>query len=319
MLKRQDVERTTDRQIRPEAAEHRDSLAFSRPGASTRLPDFLIIGAMKAGTTTLYRDLLANPAVYFPAVKEPDNLLDDDVFSKTGRAAYCELFRRAKQHQICGEASTGYSKIPHHPGVPGRARALLGANLKIIYIVREPVARIVSHHYHSYSTGKFGPDINVEVRREPRLLDYTRYAMQIEPWIESFGRSNVLILMFEEFVASRRATIRQVSEFLRIPPRDEAVDENAVHNRSDGKPVPSHFWRRIRRSGIYRRFLQRCLPAALRSRLLHIVGPKAPPRPDPPSNETIEFIRESLRDDMDALSAILGRSGPIWPTAEQVI
>lgn len=282
---------------------------------TVRFPDFLIVGAMKAGTTTLYRDLLVNPEVYLPAIKEPHNLVHDTVLSAEGKARYAQLFRLAKSNQVCGEASTGYTKLPTNRGVPERAMSLIGPALKIVYIVREPVARIVSHHYHSYSSGIFSPDIDQEIRKQPVLLDYSRYAMQIEPWIETFGRSNVLILVFEEFVASRRPMVRQISEFLGVTPNESLIDDQAIYNRSDGKPTRSPLWRKIRSSYVYRQYVQPYLPTRMRDRMRRAVLPKAPPRPDPPSEQTVALIREELAEDMERLRVLIGRDQPIWTDA----
>jgi hypothetical protein len=277
-----------------------------------KLPDFLIIGAMKAGTTTLYRDMMASPDVYMSPIKEPHALLSDTVLSSEGRAKYANFFPLAKSHQLCGEASTGYTKLPTHIGVPERAVAVLGSDLKVIYLVREPVARVVSHHYHSYATGAFGPDIDHEVRTQSVLLDYTRYAMQIEPWIEALGRANVLILIFEEYIAARRETVRRVSEFLGITSCDHLIDKEEVYNRSDGKPARSGFLRKIRTSGVYRQYVQPYLPIMFRDRVRRTVLPKAPPRPQPPGSETVAFIRKELAAEMDRLRVLMGRDKPLW-------
>jgi hypothetical protein len=96
-----------------------------------RLPDFLIIGAMKAGTTSLYRDLLTNPAVFFPADKEPGNLTDDRVLAEAGRREYELLFRGAVEGQICGEASTTYTKEPDLSGAATRTPVITGAKRRV--------------------------------------------------------------------------------------------------------------------------------------------------------------------------------------------
>ena len=83
-----------------------------RRGLVVRLPGFLIIGAMKAGTTTLYHDLLTNPQVFFPLDKEPGNLASHDVLGEDGRGRYASIFKTARPDQICGEASTTYTKLP---------------------------------------------------------------------------------------------------------------------------------------------------------------------------------------------------------------
>lgn len=280
-------------------------------GRKLRLPDFLIIGAMKAGTTTLYRDMLLNPAIFMPKTKEPKNLCDDAILTDAGQSAYAKLFKGARAHQRCGEASTDYSKLPDRPGVPKRAKQVLGPDARIIYLVREPVARIISHHYHSYVTGKMGSDINREVHEQPRLLDYSRYAMQAQPWIETFGSENILITVFEEFVANRRKAVDLICRFLGVESDGRPIGTSAF-NRSEGKPVDTPFWSAVRRSGMYRRYVQPRLPLGVRDRAREAFLPKAPPRPDPPNPETIEFIWGSLQADIRILSDFMGRDDPIW-------
>ncbi|MEE9131784.1 MAG: hypothetical protein V3T84_17370, partial [Phycisphaerales bacterium] len=67
------------------------------------LRDLLIIGAQMAGTTTLYRDLVENPAIFLPIDKEPGYLSEDSVLTDSGRSAYARHFAGAGSHQICGE------------------------------------------------------------------------------------------------------------------------------------------------------------------------------------------------------------------------
>jgi hypothetical protein len=164
----------------------RAALQASAP--ATRLPDFLIIGAMKAGTTTLYHDLMRHPRIFLPEVKEPDALLSDNIFTSRNLRKYAQFFHPASLDQLCGEASTTYTKRPTFEGVADRALRLLGENLKLIYIVRNPLQRTLSHHRFLYQLGLMEKDINRVIRSDPTLIDYSRYAMQIEPWLATFGR-----------------------------------------------------------------------------------------------------------------------------------
>ncbi|MHC4218058.1 MAG: sulfotransferase domain-containing protein, partial [Planctomycetota bacterium] len=172
-----------------------------------RLSDFLIIGAMKAGTTSLYRDLLDNPAVFMPVEKEPANLLSDEVCTSVGRRAYARHFERARPDQVCGEATTGCAKLPDIPGVPQRAKRVLGPKVKAIYLVREPVSRIISQHHHERSSRKISCDIDTAVREHSRFIDFSRYAMQITPWLEALGPEQVMLVRFETYVAQRLETV----------------------------------------------------------------------------------------------------------------
>ena len=240
-----------------------------------QLPDFLIIGAMKAGTTTLYHDLLTNPCVFFPPDKEPGNLTVDDVLTEAGRRRYASMFKAARSNQICGEASTTYTKLPDLPDVSERAWKVLGPRLRVIYLVREPVSRIVSHHYHEYSEGTMGADINQAVLQFDRLINYSRYAMQIEPWLNRLGSAHVRIIRFESYVEERRSTVAALCRFLGIAPRPGLVEANQVFNPSEAKPAATGLLWRMSKSPWYRKTIRSLLPRRLKGRLQ---GQRGPPR-----------------------------------------
>jgi len=284
-----------------------------------RLPDFLIIGAMKAGTTTLYRDLMTHPRVYFPLDKEPNNLCDDAVLTDHGRAAYAAHFRRARPDQLCAEASTAYTKIPVYTGAAERARRLLGPGLRAIYLVRDPVARIVSQHHHELTVGRLEviPDINEAVRRTPRYLDYSRYAMQVRPWIEAFGAMNVRIVPFEQYVRDRRGRVAELERFLGLDPRPDLVEAERVFNAADSKPGRTGRLAWLTHSGVYRTLVRPFVGQELRDRVRRALHGRPPPRPAPPTPETVEFIVDSLRDEMRAISALAGADGGLlWDESE---
>ena len=277
-----------------------------------RLPDFLIVGAQKAGTTSLYFDLLKNPAVFMPSDKEPGNLLDDDVRTPSGRAAYAKRFRRARPEQLCGEATTGYTKLPDHPGVPDRARRVLGTDLKVVYIVREPISRIRSQHHHERYGARISCGIDEAVERYPRFVDYCRYTMQITPWIETFGRDHVLILKFESYIAERSAIVDAVSRFLGIDPAGDQVETDVVYNASSGKPVGEGPFERVRTNVLYRKLVRPILSGWARDSLRRFLLPMAPDRAETPSAETVRYIVNELADDVRQLGGIMGTDAPVW-------
>jgi Sulfotransferase domain len=144
-----------------------------------RLPDFLVIGAMKSGTTTFYHDLAGHPHVYL-ADKELGALTRD-----ISAPQYAAHFKHARINQLCGDVSTGYSMLPDVTGVVERAARQLSPRAKILYLVREPVQRAISHHYHYISLrpdDRMEPDIDACVRKYSSLTDYGRYGEQLEHW-----------------------------------------------------------------------------------------------------------------------------------------
>jgi hypothetical protein len=230
-------------------------------------PAFLIIGAMKAGTTTLYRDMSAHPDVFLPQDKEPDVLVKHDRLADM-RREYASLFRSAAKGQMTGEASTAYTKRPTHEGVAGKALALCGPDLKLIYIRRDPVKRIVSQYQHERQHGFISLPFDQALRAIPRLVDYSRYDWQVAPWIAAFGAGNVLQLDLEHYSRDRLDTLDRVCTFLGLDAsRMRRIDKQAAYNRGDEqKKIENPVLRAIILSRFYQRGLKNLVPRGLRDR-----------------------------------------------------
>ncbi len=276
-----------------------------------RLPDFLLIGAMKSGTTTLYRDLESHPRIFMPADKEPHALVSDEVFTTAGRARYADLFGPARDDQLAGEASTGYSKLPERPGVVDRARRLLRPDLRVLYIVRDPIARIASHHYHLFGSGRTGPSIEATLESDARLVGYTRYGTQIEPWLEAYGPELVRVIHFESYVSRRADAAAETLEWMGLDPERAEIDESARHNQGEARRV-SPALRPILRSRLYQEIGRRKLPIPLKRLAQRTFLRKAPPRPAPPRPETVDRLLDELWPEMEKLAELLGLETPMW-------
>ncbi|MCO6043197.1 sulfotransferase domain-containing protein [Aeoliella sp. ICT_H6.2] len=269
-----------------------------------RLPDFLIIGAMKSGTTGLFFDVCGHPQVYMPVNKEPHALCDDKVLTEAGKQEYADLYVAAGADQLVGDASTGYSKLPDRPGVVERAVAVLPEDFRAIYIIREPISRIISQHYHEFSRGLVGADINAVVREHPRYLDFSRYAWQLRPWVEAIGRDRIRVVLFEQYKSSRSAVVAETCRFLGLDPDERpAIDEQEVFNAGDGKPVPGPIWNAIRGNKMYQKLVRPLVSSRARHHLRKYFMRKAPPRPTPPSAETIAWLQQELANDREELAA----------------
>ena len=276
------------------------------------LPSFLIIGAMKSGTTTLYRDLQSNARIFMPENKEPEALIHDDVLTDQGRSRYAALFRRAEPHHVCGEASTAYTKRPTYEGVPQRALAVLGRGLKVIYIVRDPVSRAISHHRHLSGLNVLPHDFDKALRGDTTLMDYGCYAMQIEPWIKTFGHEQVRVVCFERYVRDREAAIDHLCEFLGVDAESHEVDTARVYNRSEGKPQMVGIWRVVRGNFLYDRILRPFLPPAIRERLRLALLPREKTPPSPLSASAVDRMVEIFAEETARLQKLLGLDEPFW-------
>lgn len=138
-------------------------------------PDFIVIGAMKSATTTLHEQLRRQPGFFMTSPKEP-NFFSDDAIHARGWAWYGALFRSARPGDLRGESSTHYTKLPTHPRTVERmARALPW--LKLVYLMRHPIDRLISQYVHEVTGGRIGTGLAEAVVEHPELIDYSRYSM----------------------------------------------------------------------------------------------------------------------------------------------
>jgi hypothetical protein len=183
--------------------------------STQRLPNFLIIGAMKGGTTSLWHYVRTHPLVFMPQEKEPHFFSDRNVWGK-GVSWYRELFADAPQTaQALGEASTSYSKHPEFPGVPERIATVL-PDARLIYVIRHPIDRMRSQYLHHIAKGHEHDTVDQALVSKPTYLNNSLYAMQIARYLEHFDRRQLLVLTSEALRADRIASLRRVFEFLEV-------------------------------------------------------------------------------------------------------
>lgn len=274
------------------------------------------MGAAKSGSTSLYRDLLRNPAIVFPAGKEPEGLAFDAVLTAAGLAAYAAPFAGAPPapEQFAGDGSQCYTVRPAIEGCAGRARRVLGAGVRIIYIVRDPIERALSHHYHDFRDGAMSGDADADLRAHPKFVDCGRYAHQIEPWLEAFGATNVRIVRFEDFTRDRAGVVAELTSFIGAPPAPalRPGDADAIHNKGERQRVARGPGMALAGGPLYRRFLRPLVPQRLREVARTAALPPAPARPGAPSRETLEWLRDRLAPDAESLAAMVGAREPLW-------
>ena len=261
------------------------------------LPSFLLIGAMKAGTTTLYEELLQLGTIWLPPEKEPNDLAFAAVESAEGLAAYRRKFASCPPGVMAGDASTAYAKRPTYEGVAERARKLLGPDVKIIYMTRDPIRRIVSQYHHLWGLELEQRPLNEAVVEDESYIAYSRYDWQLAPWREAFGDENVLVVKFEEFLANRSGEFARICQFLGV--EGETQPSGTHRNASEGAlvAVEGTLLGRISTSHFYLYRIKPLMPRGLRDRLRSLLLPKARPMTEKLDAATRQILVGALADD----------------------
>lgn len=221
------------------------------------LPDFLVIGAMKCATSTLHEQLALQPGFCMSEPKEPNYFSNDEEYAR-GEDWYRGLFAAARPDDLCGESSTHYTKLPTYPATIERMQRLL-PNVKLIYVMRHPVDRLVSHYVHEWSERTIRGPIDEVVRECPRLTEYSRYARQLQPYIEAYGRQSILPVFFERMIAHPQAELERVCAFLGYTGAPRWRDDSARQNVSN---------ERLRRSRVRDAIVWNPLVTVLRRKLV---------------------------------------------------
>jgi hypothetical protein len=278
------------------------------------LPNFLIIGAMKSATTSLYASLRAHPDVTFSVPKEPNALIDPFVLTPEGRQKYAAQCASEYPTRLVGDASTSYTKIPEYPGVPERARAVLGPDIRIIYSVREPLARARSHHHHDLIRGRAPVSFEEAMVAIPGIRDFGLYAMQLEAWLAYYPMSQIKVVRFEDYIADPDTVFDDVLRFLDLE-EGSVRPERAWNVSTTVRPALGMAYR-IHFNPVYRRLVRPFSPKKLRNWVIGLSNPHADAVPDPPRPETLEELRRFYAEDSQRLAEMLGWDHPLWPRRE---
>jgi hypothetical protein len=166
------------------------------------LPSFVVIGAEKSGTTALAEALSRHPSIHVPKAKELRYFSSHNW--ARGLDWYTSQFSPEPGVTCMGEASPAYSLFPVEPNVVPRMRATLGPGLRLVYLVRDPIERLVSHYLHAITYGWVAADTPVDeaVEQAPLLVTASLYATQLARYHDHFGPDSVHVVVFEDMAAA---------------------------------------------------------------------------------------------------------------------
>ena len=279
------------------------------------LPNFLIIGAMKSGTSSLYRYVSDHPQVFMPKRKELQFFGRDDW---RGRLDWYEhQFDPADGAVAVGEASTNYSKYPLIPNAAEQIAQVL-PHVKIVYLVRHPVDRAISQYLHGVLRGREHRPVDVALQADPRYLDLSRYAMQMDRYLEHFPRAQVLVLLSEDLRNDRPATLKRIYGFLDVDPGFTPSNAEGEFYRTSERRERHPRLQRVRGVGWYRPAID-AIPMGLRQALWRRMEPWTTWQVDRRRAEISPELRKELegrvRDDVRRLKTFLGPDFDGWGIA----
>jgi hypothetical protein len=212
-----------------------------------RLPDFIIGGAPRSGTTWLYWLLDRHPEIYMarPVAPEPKFFLQDEVYEKGLRYYADRWFADAGGARIAGEKSTNY--LESDVAAERMARDL--PRVKLVFILREPSDRAYSNYLWSRMNGHESEDFDTALHLEearqkdlPARLRYARpfsyftrglYADLLAPYVERFGPDRMLVLRFEDIGSDGEGVAERLHRFLGVSPRPGDARHVSVVNPSE--------------------------------------------------------------------------------------
>jgi hypothetical protein len=282
--------------------------------ARGRLPNFILIGATKCGTTSLHAWLGTHPDVFMHPWKEMRFFNEEGEWHR-GVDWYRAQFADAGDALAAGEASNGYTRHPVYAGAPERI-ARTSPDVRLVYLVREPMRRLESHYRHRLVTGMEWRPPDEAFRADPGYVAAGRYGTQLQRYLEHFPRERILVLQSERLFAEPGRELPRLAEHLGIP-ADHGVSF-AARNETAHRPVAPTGLRRLSRFPAARAASRRLARTIGRSPLARLA-----PTADVPAYELSPDLRRELADlyehDRRLLAMLAGTQAADWaPTSEDI-
>lgn len=271
------------------------------------LPNLVVIGAMKGGTTSLHRYLDAHPQIAMSSRKELSFFIANGARARwqQGLEWYGRQF--APDVPVRGESTPGYTKHPQFPGVPERMVSVV-PHARLVYVLRDPVERAVSHHTHLYASARVGSSLGEMLASDgaAAILATSCYAMQLERYLPHFPLERIAILESEALREDPAGVVGGLCRWLGVDGDVPASAFTRRHHRTRDKARPNALGRALqRRIGVQRMRGVKRMPGARRV----LWTPLEPPRVDEAARER---LRERLAPDVARLRALTGRAFARW-------
>ncbi len=293
-----------------------------------RLPNFLIVGAAKSGTSSLHNYLNQHPEVFMPSynkdgvnVKEPQFLIKNEVqqrlhFGIWSWEDYKSLFDAPAKCKAIGESSVFY--LYYHKEAIKNIKLRLGNDVKIIILLRNPIDRAYSA-FHHVSRG-VQEDLSFEEalkQEEKRLDEYPfltpmvmykdmgLYYKMVKAYSESFN--HVHIIMYEDFIKKTDEVLKAVFVFLEID-SSISVNYNTKYN------VGGKRWKNPLFKNIFQKdnFIKKIVPTFIRKKVRETLVNFLTNKVVSMRSGTKEFLKIFFKEDISSLSKLIGKDLKHW-------
>lgn len=299
------------------------------------LPNFLIVGAAKSGTSSLDKYLSQHPDIYIPPKKEAhyfsapslppkfqgpgDEGMND--YTIRDKQSYERLFDNVRSERAVGESSVFYL---YYPGTAERIYAGI-PNAKIIVLLRNPVDRAFSAYMHLVRDEREHLSFEESLQQEEQRLslDYEPmwlyknlglYSQQVARYFDVFGRAQVKVILFEEFIRNPQTVVTDVLNFLGVDP-SEPIDTSIQYNES-GQPKSRWLYNFISKPHGVKELIKPLFPAAVRERLG--IRAKSLVLEKVSMNSATRYeLEHYFANDSTQLEAVLRRDLSIWRKRQQ--
>ena len=292
---------------KPIADPSPDTGVAGAPAQAGALPNLVVIGAQKCGTSGLHYYLGLHPEVSMSKPKELNFFIEERNWPRGADWYKRQFDARAR---VRGEASPNYTAYPQHMGVPERMFSVL-PDARLIYVVRDPLERIAAHWVHNFAKRREKGDLaSTLTHRNTSYVVRSQYAMQLQQFLRHFPPEQILVIDQADLRDDRDATLRRVFEFA-------GVDADFTHPRFHQERHQTARKTRATRLAIRLDRLNRgragkVLPRNLWLALDELLPLRRPiERPDVHGALDDEVLRV-LREDAERLRELTGRDFAGW-------
>jgi hypothetical protein len=285
-----------------------------RKSRHATLPNFIIIGGLKCGTTSIHHYLGLHPEINMSKPKELNFFAAEqnwDLGLDWYRGRFDDRFK------VNGESSPHYTNRPRFNGVAERIHEHC-PDAKLVYMVRDPIKRILSHWVHAtgagYETREFVETLSLP---DTSYIQRSMYWMQLEPYLELFDRDQIEIITQEDLGKKRNETMRQAFTFLEVDENFTSEQWDRQWEKSSAKHDDKYqFMEKLIKLPGFRAFDRNFdrLPESMRWMVEKVVhDPDKPPAPKPEiPDELMETLKGRFRDDVAGLKEWAGRDFDGW-------